>query len=100
MGDVNFSGGWDTFWGAISAELGGVMTALTVIGTLLVVCSVLSWIWQKRRGGNAAQGLGGVFIFIFIGAVLAAPGLLIPGILSIIDWIANAIAALISDVSS
>ncbi|MCL6424365.1 hypothetical protein Bequi_13425 [Brachybacterium sp. JHP9] len=95
---VNFAGGWDTVWGAVSGQLGGVATLLTVIGMLMVLFSVLAWIYQKRRGANM-QGLGGVFVVLFIGAVMAAPGAIIPGILRIIDWVANGLIALVNSTS-
>lgn len=92
---VDFSGGWNTFWGAISGELGGVTTLLTVIGMLMVLGSVLGYIWMKRRNANVKDGLSGVFIVMFVGAVLAAPGALIPLVLTIVDWAANAVLALL-----
>lgn len=100
MDQVDFRGGWNSFWGAISDQLGGITTILTWVGMLMVLGSVLGWIWQKRRGGGGGgQGLTGVFIVMFIGALLAAPGAIIPGVLGIIDWVGNVIIALVNRAS-
>lgn len=99
MEQVDFQGGWNSFWGAISGQLGGLGTILTWVGMLMVLGSVIGFIWQKRRGGGGGQGLAGVFIVMFIGALLAAPGALIPGLLGIIDWVGNVIIALVNRAS-
>lgn len=96
MDEVDFSGGWDTFWGAIKEQIGGVADLLTIIGMLMVLGSIIGWIWKKKRsGGQVTEGLGGVLIVLFIGCVFAAPGAIIPAILSLVDYAGNAVVALV-----
>lgn len=98
-GKVDFSGGWSSLWGAISGQLGGVLTILTWVGVIMVVFSVMGWVYQKRKGGGMGQGASGVFITLFVGAVLCAPQLLIPAVLGILDFVANSLLSLIQRAS-
>jgi len=61
---------------------------------LLVVAAILTYLWERRRG-NGGQGGGHQKILwaIAIGMVLAAPDVVIPAILTIVDFIANALAS-------
>ncbi|WP_022894566.1 hypothetical protein [Agromyces subbeticus] len=89
-GDVNLSGAWDTLWGAIQGAIGsGIGLALTIIGLCLVLAAVLKWIFDRRRAGGTGQ-TSPMWWAIFIGAILAAPGAVIPILLTIVDALANA----------
>lgn len=96
----NFSSSWNTFWSAISGQLGGVLTIMTWVGVVLVVFSVVGWIYKKRQGGSLSQGLSGVFITMVVGMVLCSPQLLIPLILRIVDFVANTAASLLQRASA
>lgn len=88
---VNFRGAWNTFWASISGALGGITTLMAIIGTLMIVIAFVGWLWQKRKGGNMSGGAGGLLITLIIGAILASPGVLIPLVLGIFDFAANAL---------
>lgn len=92
MDEVDFSSGWDQVWSAISGSMGeGLTDLLTVVGVLLVVFAIVVWFWQRRRGGgNNGGGSSGLIYTIIVGAILAAPGAIIPAFLTIIDLVANA----------
>lgn len=90
--NVNFAGSWRTFWSSISGSLGKLPTLLAVIGMLLVVAAVLTYLWERRRGGGGG-GHSKILWTILVGAVFAAPSVVIPAILTIVDFIANAIAS-------
>lgn len=92
---INLTAGWNTLWSAISGVIGGqVMLILTIIGVVLVVASVGKWIFDRRRGGSATSGLGPVLWTLICGALLAAPQVIIPLLLSLLDLIANALVQL------
>lgn len=94
MNTVNLASGWNTLWGALSSVIGGpVMTLLTVIGVVLVLSSVITYFFQKRRGGGAMQGLGVVMWTLVCGALLAAPQAIIPLALTLLDFIINGLIA-------
>lgn len=58
MGTVDFVGAWDNPWTPIRAAVGGqFVTILAMIGVGLIVFSLISFFWQRWRGG-AASGLG------------------------------------------
>lgn len=92
-GGVHLASQWSTAWGAISGALGtNVTTLLGVIGVFMVVGGVVGWLWERRKGGGSHSKL---FYSIVIGAILSAPGFIIPMILTLADGIANGIAALL-----
>tara|TARA_R110002124_G_scaffold43777_1_gene134427 strand:- start:262 stop:570 length:309 start_codon:yes stop_codon:yes gene_type:complete len=96
-GTVNLTGGWNTLWSAISSVIGGpVMTLLTIIGVILVVGSIITYFFQKRRGGGAMQGLGPVMWTLVCGALLAAPQVIIPLALTLLDFAINTLVAIVS----
>jgi hypothetical protein len=96
---VNLAGGWKDFWETISGTLGGITTLMNVVGMLIVVFAVVKMLWDKRKSGGGGGGGGSgsnIGYAILIGAILSAPGLIIPNILTIIDLLANALAKIIS----
>lgn len=96
--DINLSGSWSSFWGKFQGSIGSVMTLITMVGMLLVVGSVLKWLWDRRRGGGGGGGMGGantVIWTLLLGATLAAPNLLIPVILTFLDAVANAFVSVV-----
>jgi len=89
---INFASSWTTFWSSISGSLGKLPTILGIIGMLLVVSAILTYLWERRRGGGE-KGHSKILWTILIGAILAAPSVVIPAILTIVDFIANVIAS-------
>jgi len=88
--NVNFAGSWSTFWSSISGSLGKLPTILGIIGMLLVVFAILTYLWERRRGQGDHKK---ILWAIVVGCCLAAPDVVIPAILTIVDFIANAIAS-------
>jgi len=90
---LDFSGAWSSFWSAITgtANIKGVLTLAGVVGLLLVVGAIVTWLFQKRRGGGLAQGTSGLIITIVVGAILAGPNFAIPAILKVVDTLGNAV---------
>lgn len=91
---VNLAGGWDDFWGGLKGAPGfeGIAALATALGAILVVGAVLKWLWEKRRGGGGGgKGSEGILWALALGAVLAAPGGLIPLLLTVLDFVANGI---------
>lgn len=96
-GTVDLTSGWNTLWGAIQGVIGGpVMTLLTIIGVILVIASISSYFFQKRRGGGAMQGLGPVMWTLVCGALLAAPQVIIPLVLTLLDFAINTLVAIVN----
>ena len=94
-GQVNLAAGWNTLWGAISSVIGGQITLiLTIIGVVMVIAAVGTWIFQRRRGGGVTQGLGAILWTLIAGALLAAPQVVIPLILTILDLVINGLIAI------
>jgi len=61
---------------------------------LLVVAAILTYLWERRRGGDGGKGGHTKILWaIIIGAILAAPSVVIPAILTIVDFVANVIAS-------
>lgn len=83
--DVDFVGPWNNLLGSING-VDGILTVLAVFGVLIVVVSLVGWIWKKRRGGGAG---GFPVMAVLCGALLAAPKAVIPIVLVILQWLTN-----------
>jgi len=89
-GDVDLAGAWDKFWNAISGDLSGLLDVITIIGVALVIFSIISYFWRKRRGGNMMQDSNTVLWVMALGAILCAPQVIFPLVLKLFDQIINA----------
>ncbi|GAB2733291.1 hypothetical protein [Nocardioides pakistanensis] len=92
--DIDLSGAWDKFWGAITAASGAdqIINLLGIIGVALVAMALIKWAWDRRRGGGGGMGQqsSAVWGALLIGAILSAPGVILPILLTFMDVIANA----------
>lgn len=95
-GQVDFASSWQTWWTSISTSLGGFTKILGIIGLLLVVGSVLKWLWERRRNGltGGFKAHEGLVYTLVLGAVLASPNFMIFWMLTILDTVVNAIASI------
>lgn len=95
---VDLAGGWSTFWTGIqkgNPTFSSITTLMTVIGTIVVVMAFGKWLWEKRKGTGGGGGGGrsdGILWALAAGAMLAAPNLIIPIVLTILDTVANGVA--------
>ena len=87
---VNFQSGWSTVWNSVSGAVG---TQLTAIGVVLVVFAIIRWLWDRRRSGFQGNHSGLLWTF-GVGAVLAAPDVVIPLLLGLADLVTNAVIGL------
>lgn len=93
---VNFVSSWSSIWSAISGAVGSQLTtALSIIGGLLVLMSVLKWLWDRRKGGFQGNHHNLLWTLI-IGAVLVSPNTIIPVLLTVVDLVINLIVGIVS----
>ena len=91
---VNFQSGWSTVWKSVSGAVGAQLTTLlTAIGVVLVVFAIIRWLWDRRRSGFQGNHSGLLWTF-GVGAVLAAPDVVIPLLLGLADVVTNAVIGL------
>ncbi len=93
MNTINLAAGWATVWNPIKAALGPLSALLTAVGVLVVVAALVKWIWDKRRGGGGG-GTSAIWWAVGVGVLFAAPDLVIPLLLGILDAIANAVVGI------
>lgn len=89
---INLSGSWTTFWAKVSGATGmsDVLMYLGWIGMLVVVGGIFTYLWKKRRSqGQGVSGMGQIGWAMLVGAILAAPSVLIPVLLWFVDLVAN-----------
>lgn len=85
---VNFAGDWSKIQSDLNSALGpSLVTFLGVVGAVLIVLSVAKYFWDRRRGGGGNHQH--VLFTVLIGVILAAPSVVMPGILTIIDGVVN-----------
>jgi hypothetical protein len=93
--DVNFRGGWDAIIKALESATGSeaLFEILSVAGVAVVVAAfVVSLIFNRRRGGNPFAGHGSTVVGAVVAAgLLAAPKVVIPALLWVVDVIGNAV---------
>lgn len=90
MDTIDLSGSWSSFWDAVTNAAGPQLTNLmSVIGIGILVITLIAYFWQRARskGGDAGK-LGWAAAF---GALLSAPGVLLPLLLTIVDLVGNAL---------
>lgn len=85
---------WDSFWSALTGEIGAILMIMSLVGVLLIAGAFIKWAWDRRRGGGGGGQTGGLWGALLVGCILSAPNLLIPAILLIFDVIANGVASL------
>lgn len=89
--NVDFVGGFSTLWSALpnSATIG---TVLAAIGVLIVIITVLPWLWQRRKGG--LQGMNGFpWIAVVIAGICAGPQVVFPILLGLLGLVVNLLVA-------
>lgn len=88
-GDVDLSGSWTTFWNAVTGATGTQLTNfLSVLGVIILVFSLAAYFWQRSR--NKGSDSGKLWWAVVVGSVFAAPGVIFPLLLGIVDLVANA----------
>lgn len=86
--DINLKGQWGTLWDTLKTAVPSLPTILGMLALVMVVLAIVSWLWGKRRnirGGDNQPMIGAVIV----AAVFAAPDLVIPLLLTVIDGIGN-----------
>jgi len=105
---VDLSKGWTDVWDGLKGDgaFAGVMNLLTAVGAVIVVMAVAKMLWEKRRGGGGGgggagggKGSEGIMWALALGAMLAAPNLILPILLQILDVIANGVAGVFKNTS-
>lgn len=96
--DVDLSGSWSAFWRALPGGVSNLLNLLAIVGVALVAIAFIKWAWDRRRGmgggfggGGGSQGIVGAVI---VGIVLAAPNLVIPAVLSVLDLLIDAVVSI------
>lgn len=97
-GKVDFKSGWNTLWGAVESAVPNLGTIMAAIGVAIIVLALITYFWQKRRGGlgQNTQAIWGAVIF---GALMCAPAIVIPLLLTILEWVANILFAAVNAVA-
>ena len=85
MEKPDFTTGWNTLWGAVESAVPNLGTIMAVIGVAIIVLAIISYSWQKRRGGNFGQNTGALWGAIIFGVVMCAPSVVIPLLLTLDD---------------
>lgn len=91
---IDLVSNWNTVWGKVKSAggLGPLDNILLAVGAILILLSILQWLWKRRTGqsGNNQH----VAWTLLLGAFLMLPQVLIPAALTIVDVIVNAIASI------
>lgn len=96
---IDFAGAWSTLWTAVmkAANIGGIMTVLTIGGALIALIAIGKYLFQQRKSGGqgAGHGLSQIGWALPVALLLMAPNLLIPLVLKIVDVVVNVLVNII-----
>ena len=86
-GGIDLVSGFNTLWNNLPNS-GPIGIILAAVGALIIVLTVLPWLWQRRKGG--ASGLGGFpWMAVVIAALLAGPKVVFPVLLGVLGLVIN-----------
>lgn len=80
---MDLAGKWSNFWSAVGGG-SGIWTAVAAIGVGCILVGIVMWAYQRRKGQGDSKTLWG---WVLLGCVLAAPEVLFPVILTVLDVI-------------
>jgi hypothetical protein len=93
---------WTSFWSLISSAsgMGGVIKLLAIVGVILAVGSLLTWLWEIRKSGgfkgdSVTKSHHKLLFGFILGMILAGPNILIPVLLSFIGQIITGVISII-----
>jgi hypothetical protein len=87
---------WNNLMSVLGGAQGGIVWTLAVVGAFILVWSIGSWLWQRRKGGVTAGGFP--VMAVLLGAVLMGPALLFPILFGLIDIIITIVANIVKAV--
>ena len=94
---VDLVSAWNVFWNTVSGVITGpVQTTITVIGVGLILFSLVKYLWDKRRGNGGKTST--IWWTLGFGGVLIAPTVLVPLLLSVLQWIINLVLKVVQPV--
>lgn len=90
-GQVHLKDNFNQFWSSLTGAAGmnGIVKLAAIVGVALVAWALIKWAWDRRRGGGAGGQHQGVMGALLIGAILSAPSVLLPILLTFLDVIVN-----------
>ena len=94
---VDFTSSWDGLWVSLTSGSPGIASALAYIAGIVALVTFVQWIWRSSKGNRDNKsllwGLG-------IACILAAPGVVIPIALGVLQLIANTFLGLAAGAAS
>lgn len=79
---IDFSGDWASLWSRVHIGITpGAQQLISWIALGIVLLALGRWVMAKHQGRQA----GNILWALLIGAVIAAPNLILPAILEVID---------------
>lgn len=87
----NLAGGFSQLWGLVP---GGLQRIMLIGGGILAFVCFVGLVWDSRRKGG--QNTRKWLLGLAVGALLIAPGGLLPGLLGVIDTIFNIVVNLLT----
>ncbi|MAL06910.1 MAG: hypothetical protein CMH36_08805 [Microbacterium sp.] len=88
---MNFVDGFNKLVSNLPA---GLLTVLSIIGIILILCSIGQWIWSKRRSQGGISGFP--WWMLILGALLCGPTITGPAILTVLQALVSIILRLFS----
>lgn len=91
---LNWVDGWNRLIAVVPSN---VLTFMTVLGVVILVISVVIWLWQRRKGGGAGMQ-GFPWIAVVLAGALAGPQLVIPAIIGVLQFVVGFVITIVNSV--
>lgn len=92
FGSINLVTSWNTAWSDVSGPLSSFTNLMAVVGSVMVVFGIVGYLWERKRGGGGNHQK--LIWTIVIGAILSGPSIMIPLLLTLIDYVVNAVISI------
>ena len=90
--NVNLMETWNSLLAAFESVTGmdGLLKVAAWVGLILIIASIIGFLWTRRQGGSPFQGMGrAISGSLIMGLILIAPKVAVPVILFIVQTIIN-----------
>ncbi|MCU6481953.1 hypothetical protein [Arthrobacter sp. A2-55] len=94
-GKIDLQAGWNDLWTSVTTGYPGIGHTMAIIGVGIAVLSLLKWSWNARHGRGHGAAARPVLGGLIIGAILAAPAVVIPLLLGVLSVVANIVVSLV-----
>lgn len=86
-GEIDLVGGFTALWSNLP-NAAAIADVLSMVAVVIVLVTVVPWLWQRRKGGLSGMG-GFPWVGVIVAAFLAGPSVVFPVLLGLLGLVIN-----------